>query len=184
MQSSLILSLTITCFTLAPRLTLIYSTTFSAEGQKIKIQSASVVPDCLLPILYFCFSYVPHDHTKFSSFLLYKYLNIHFFLLNSSSYSFTRLAPVWIQPDLPFCWEGTALYPYINHTAPAFAVPICCVIPINNVWQRAAWDNPWPAPLTSWKRETRQKQTTPLDTRTQSNLVQRGRNKAFHFSVF
>lgn len=46
MQSSVILSLTITCFTLAPSLTLIYSSTLSAAPGEKNIQSASVVPNC------------------------------------------------------------------------------------------------------------------------------------------
>lgn len=54
----------------------------------------------------------------------------------------------------------------------------CWGMPINNGWQTAA---PRSAHLTSQQRETRQKQTTPHDTRAQSNLVQRDQNKAFHF---
>lgn len=69
MQPSFILSLTITCFTLALSLTLIYSTTLSAaEGTKKKnLQSASVVPNCPLPILYFCFSLRSHKLHSFSA---------------------------------------------------------------------------------------------------------------------
>lgn len=63
-QSSLMLSATITCFILALFLTLIYSTALpAAEGQKINIQSASVVPNCLWPAQ-FSFNLCAYGHTK------------------------------------------------------------------------------------------------------------------------
>lgn len=112
-----------------------------------------------------------------------------YFLINFSHT--VTISHALVDPDLfwpvlrrHLAARGTALYPYINRTARDFAVPVCGGIPINNVWQKAARDTPRPARLTFRQRETRQKQTTPLDTRAQSNLVQRGWNKAFHFRVF
>lgn len=60
---------------------------------------------------------------------------------------------------------------FYHGAAWASALPICCSGAINNVLQKAR-DNPRPAPLTLWRRGTRQKQTTLLDTRARSNLVQ------------
>lgn len=142
--------------------------------------SASVVPNRLRPVRRFLLIFL-HKATQSYQFFLRMLPHAFLFLL-----SFPRLDLLLFWPTLkmPFGREGTALYPYISCIARAFAVPICCGIPINNVWQKAAWDNPRPAHLTFRQRETRRKQTTPLDTRTQSNLVQGGWNKAFHFKVF
>lgn len=78
--------------------------------------------------------------------------------------------------------EPTALYPFINRIAQALAAHFCCRIPINKLWQRSSQDSLRPATLTFLQREFNRK-TSPLDTRTQSNLVQGGWNKAFHFRV-
>lgn len=77
MPPSLILSLTITCFTLALALTLIYSNTAAAaEAKKKNIHSACVEPNCPLPILYFCLS--PFSRSlKLHSALLQVLLFVH-----------------------------------------------------------------------------------------------------------
>lgn len=96
-QSSLMLSATITCFILALFLTLIYSTAFSAaEGQKINIQSASVVPNCLWPAQ-FSFNLYAYGHTKLE--LLCTRSSFVYFLMHFSPYLVSRLAPVLTHPE-------------------------------------------------------------------------------------
>lgn len=58
MQSSLILSLTVTCFTLAPSLTLIYSSTLSAAWEEKTSSQHLLLPNRPVPISYFSFSFV------------------------------------------------------------------------------------------------------------------------------
>lgn len=125
-------------------------------------------------ILYFSFAFV---FKIFAALLSRFLLFVYFSLFTVTVLQSIRLAPLLTCPEMLLGREGTALYPYIMYKAQDFAVPICCGIPINNVWQKAA---PRPAHLTFQRRESRQKQTTPLDTRAQSNSVQRGWNEAFH----
>lgn len=139
------------------------------QHEEKSIQSASIL------ILYFSFVFL---FKIFAALLSWFLCFVCFSLLTVTILQSTRLAPLLTCPEMPLGREGTALYPYIMYKAQDFAVPICCGIPINNVWQKAA---PRPAHLTFQRRESRQKQTTPLDTRAQSNLVQRGWNEAFHF---
>lgn len=180
------LSLTIRCFTLALNLTLIYSTTIAGtEGKNTSSQHPlcqTVFCQCCIIYLFLFFLFLV-VYLRSDKLQLFVYFLINFFSLHLQSSGLVDLLLLWPISKTPFGREGTALYPYINCITQAFASPICCGIPINNVWQKAARDTPGPL-IWPFGREPRQKQTTPLDTRTQSNLVQSGWNKAFHFRVF
>lgn len=133
MQSSVILSLTITCFTLAPSLTLIYSSTLSAAPGEKNIQSASVVPNC--PFFFFFSQYrifllvlCLRSHKLHSSsaplcVLSHKFLPYGHNLIRSS-----RLGPVLTCAEMPFGSEGNSLVSLYQPYSPG----LCCTRLLRN----------------------------------------------------
>lgn len=127
MQSSVILSLTITCFTLAPSLTLIYSGTLSAAPGEKNIQSASVVPNCpfFFPppdIVFFFLVLCLRSHKLHSSsaplcVLSHKFLTYGHNLTRSG-----RPGPVLTCAEVPFGSEGNSLVSLYQPYSPG----LCC----------------------------------------------------------
>lgn len=140
---------------------------FICTRAKINIQSASVMPESIRNIefsFHFFFVWWLHKLQQFFFLFLFKLIYILSDTFLSLQLLSSKLAPVLTYPRMPFGRERTALYPFIYLISWASAVPICCGTPINNVWQRCARDNPWPAnfDLSAKRNSTQKNKQVPL----------------------